>query len=377
MADVKSNGARVLGAWESWIASWIAFPTMPGDQALVLALWAMHTWFSAGWTATAYLFVTSEGPGCGKSTLQEVLAALSLRPRIRATMRTMAVVRDIAEHNGAITYFFDQVEALGAGKMGDDQAVLLTGYRRAGEHGISVGQRQVSFKTYCAKCFACCGSIAKDLESRCLVCLLGYGVPMRDWTDAAMTRDGEAAQMLDALGKVLPSESSVAWVPASFLEGRDKETASPLWSVACALGLDDATLERVKVALVNMSKWKAEAMTGRSNYRDMIADRVDDGAVRRGWEVKALRDLASVLPIASATVSGHVGSVRAVELMMVASREWARFGGMGLDAVGLSALLLPFGLKAEPVRLTKGAGRQVRGYRADKVMAALAKLGKG
>ncbi len=248
----------------------------------------------------------------------------------------------------------------------------MTGYRRGAKHGVSVGTKQVEFSTYCAKAFAAIGSIARDLESRCLICLLGYGVPARSWTDEVLTRDAEANQMLAALATVLPSAASIAWVAPSFLQGREKEIGTPIWSVALALGLDAATMERVKAGLLDWFQWKADQGGERKAYRDLIVGKVDDGATRRALEVQALRDLASVLPIADSRVSGDIASVRAVELMAEANRSWVRFGGLGLDAVGLSALLLPFGLKPEPVRLTKSAGKQVRGYKASKVRKALA-----
>lgn len=376
----KTNGQRLLAAWESWIGSWVSFPAEPGSQALLLALWAMHTWFAASWPATAYLFITSEGPGCGKTTLMEVLARLCLRPRNRATLRALAVVRDIGETDGQVSYFFDQVEALNATKVTDEQAILLTGYRKGGEHGISVGQRQVSFSTYCAKCFACVGSIAKDLESRCLVAKLGYGVPTRSWTDEALTRDAEGKQMLQAMSVVFDGTTMpLPWTVPTFLSGREKEIGTPIWSVAVALGLDAPTLERVKTGLLAWFAWRAEQGGERKTYRDLIAGEHggrDEAskAARRRLEVQALRDLSAVMPIADARQTGHIASVRAVELMLEANRSWVRFNGLGLDAVGLSALLAPFGLSPEPVRLVKGSGRQVKGYDGRKVRKALSLL---
>jgi hypothetical protein len=375
----KSNGQRMLEAWESWIGSWLAFSPEPMNQALILALWAMHTWFAPSFPATSYLFLTSAGPGCGKTTLLEVLASLSLRPRKRATLRALAVVRDIEENAGATSYFFDQVEALSAVKISDEQAILLTGYKRGGEHGISVGQKQVAFSTYCAKCFAAIGTIARDLESRCLVCKLGYGVPTRSWTDEVMTREDEAKAMLHALGVVLPSAAAVKWVPPSFLAGREREIGTPIWSVALALGLDGATMARVQEGLVSWFGWKVEAAANgeQKSYRDMLSGAEVQRDARREAEKQALRDLAAVLPVADARHTGHVASVRAVELMREYNGAWVRFGGMGLDAMALSALVKPFGLAVDVVRLTKGAGKQVKGYRADKVRKALALLGEG
>src|SRR4051812_26577403 len=93
----RSAGQVVLEAFEAFIGSWVTFPALPAGQSLVLALWAIHTWFAAEWPATPYLHITSDGPGCGKTTLMQVLGALSCNPKQRPTLRAPSVVRDIEE----------------------------------------------------------------------------------------------------------------------------------------------------------------------------------------------------------------------------------------------------------------------------------------
>jgi hypothetical protein len=369
----KSKGQAVLEAIEGWIGSWVVFPVVPEGQALLLTLWAVHTWFAPSWPATAYLHITSEGPGCGKTTLMQVLASLSCVPRVRATLRAMAVVRDIEERQGAVTYFFDQVEALQAsGRISDEQAILLTGYTVGGRHGISVGQKQVDFSTYCAKAFACIGDIAPDLQSRCMVTRLGFGVPQRVWTDAVGVRQAEADGLIYELGKA-GFTGKLAWVPPSWLVGRNREIYTALWSVAVGLGLNEVALARVRRAIDDSIAFTASVE--RRSYRDVIglAGTVDKD---HGFAVQALRDLAKVLPEPTKTVTGDISSVHAVERLKAGDGPWRVFRGKGLDADMLGALLVRFigtdnqGQVARRIR-ERAKEKQARGYRRADIMAAL------
>ena len=368
----KSKGQAVLEAVAEWIGSWVVFPVAPEGQSMIMALWALSTWFTPKWPVAAYLHITSDGPGCGKTTLMEVLAALSCNPRKRATVRAPAVVRDIEEQGGAVTYFFDQVEALQArGKISDEQAILLTGYRRGGEHGISVGQRQVSFSTYCAKAFACIGDIAPDLRSRSIVTRLGFGVPARDWSDAVMVRKGEADQLLREASKLFDGNVPT-WIAPDFLQGREREIWTPLYSVASAMNLDAATMKAVRRAIEDFAFFKRTVET--KSYRDLIGVKKEEG--RDEFGERALRDLAAVMPDPDKTHTGHLPSARAIELMKALDGPWRVFQGRGLDVDTLAALVARFGLEPKNIRPNRGRGTPVvRGYKREDVRAAVAKLG--
>lgn len=354
-----SKGQQVLEALEAWIASWIAFPAVPSGEALIMALWCLHTYFAPRWPATAYVHVTSDGPGCGKTTLMEVCAALALNPRNRPTLRPLSVVRDIEEHANGVTYFFDQVEALGeARKISEEQAILLSGYKMGGEHGITVGQRQVSFSTYCAKMFASIGDIHRDLRSRSIVLRLGYGVPARSWTDSVMVRKGEAETLLRGAREVFDGNQPT-WTPPEWLQGREREVWTPIYSVALAMGLDGATLRRVRRAADDLIEFKRTAET--RSYRDLVAVPKDD---RSEYAMRALTDIVAVLTPADKTHTGDIHTADAIDRMKALDGPWRVFKGTGLTADHLAQLLAPFGVEAgKEVRMIRGSkGRLRKGY---------------
>lgn len=371
----KSQGQQVLEAIEQWIGSWIVFPDIMRGQGLVAALWALHTWYAANWPATAYMHITSDGPGCGKTTLMEVLALLCRNPRMRATLRPLAVVRDIEENQGAVTYFFDQVESLMSTKVTDEQSILLTGYRTGGQHGVTVGLKQVAFSTYCPKCFASIGDVARDIRARSIIVRLGFGVPLRDWSDNVMTRAGEASELLTLAGKVLPSYNlgnAPEWTAPNWLTGREKEIWTPLYSVALALKLDDATMKRLRIAIDDFGEFKARAEV--RSYKDLI--QVESKDDEQEYALRALRDLASVLPpVVKGKSTGNVWTAAAVDAMKAGAGPWHSFKGKGLDADTLAGLVGRFGVKPEEVRMVPGRkSKLLKGYHRDKVIAAVNKV---
>lgn len=389
----KSDGQLVLEAWVAFISAWIVFPDVPQGSALLLALWAMHTWFSPKWPTTAYVHVTSDGPGCGKSTLMQVVGALSLRAKLRVTMRALSVVRDIEQSAGAVTYLFDQVEALNAPRINDELSILLSGYEDGGRHGISVGQREVSFSTYCAKMFACIGAIHPDLRSRSIIVPLTYGNPMRVWSDEVMTRGGDVARLLEMASNWFATKGfrfhqgliaqAPAWIPPAGFIGRDRQVYTPLWSVAQVLDLDVETLNAITTAMHDHIAFKAEVP--QQAYRDLRLGRGADTDEReRADAVQALRDLVSVLPEFGPTTTGHMWSETAVAALKALPHggKWRMYRGKGLDAITLAGLLKRFEVEDgrtlssdNEVRETRGRKGVVRkGYKGKEVRLALARV---
>lgn len=369
----KSNGQSLIEALEAWIGSWVSFPAVPSGQPLIAALWALHTWFAPRWPATAYAHITGDGPGVGKSVLLEVLAALSCNPKVRATLRPLEVVRAIGEFDSTVTYFFDEVEKLAHAGASDMRSILTTGYRRGGMHGISVGQKSLEFSTYCAKAFASIGDLEDVFRSRSIVFRLTWGVPARSWTDAVMVRGGEAAALLEQAKRVLDANRP-EWTPPTFLQGREREIWTPLYSVALALNLDPACMRRVRRAIDDFSQFKITAE--RKSYRDLVG--VVDKDAAKEYAVLALRDLASVLPSAGRKSTGHIFTADAIAAMRELDGPWRVYQGQGLDAIKLAGLVSRFGVGPKLLRMERGEKSRVgSGYRGDVVRKALAALEGG
>ncbi len=361
-----TNGQTLLLRIEEWIAGWIAFPDVPQGQALIAALWALHTWFAPKWPLTAYAHITGDGPGVGKTVLLEVLASLSANPKPRVTLRPLEMVRAIqtaTETHGfpLVTFFCDEMEKLSHMGASDARSILTSGYKMGGTHGVTVGTKSIEYPTYCPKAFASIGTLDDVFRSRSVMFRLTAGKPRRSWSDAVLSRGAEARGLVDAFKAILTHTPD--WMPVEELTGREREIWTPINSTALALGLDAPTMARVRAAMFDLIEYKIT--TESKTYREL---RVEPKDQEREYAARVLADLSTVMGAAD-----HIFSAVAVEkLRALPSGPWRVFRGAGIDPISLSALLARFDVK--PVQI-KRKGVNQRGFRAADVQRALAAIG--
>lgn len=364
---IQSVGQSVLIKMAEWLESFTTFPTIPQGQALIAALWCVHTWFAPRWPVTAYAHITADGPGCGKSNLLEELAALSANAKVRSTLRPLEMVRAIQQANEdsgvpVITFFLDEMEKLSHMAAGDARSILTTGYKVGGQHAISVGQKSVEFSTYCAKAFASIGTLDDVFRSRAIVFRLSYGKPARSWSDAILTRKAEAERLIAEMAKALPKQPE--WIPAEELQGREREIWTPILSTAKALNLDDETMARVRAAMHDMIEYKITCES--KTYRELRTEPKDQ---ERVYAERCLRDVVTV-----AGSADHIWTAVALaKLLELPAAPWRVFRGKGLDAMSLQALLSAYARPEDP-KLIKRHGKAARGYHMAALRSALAKL---
>jgi hypothetical protein len=116
------------------------FVVMSDGQALVVALWVVHTHTRGAADTTPYLAVTSPEKRSGKTRLLEVLELLVARPWF--TGRTTAAVLPRKIDADAPTLLLDESDAAFNGDKEYAEAlrgVLNTGHRRGGRTTVCVG----------------------------------------------------------------------------------------------------------------------------------------------------------------------------------------------------------------------------------------------
>jgi hypothetical protein len=135
------------------------FVVMSVAQALVVALWTIHTYLFEASDATGYLAVTSPEKRSGKTRLLEVLDLLVARPWF--TGRTTAAVLPRKIDADSPTLLLDESDAAFNSDKEYSEAlrgVLNTGHRRGGKTTVCVGQGpSIGFKdfaTFCPKAIA-------------------------------------------------------------------------------------------------------------------------------------------------------------------------------------------------------------------------------
>jgi len=135
----------------------------------VLALWVMGTYCHALFNYFGYVWLTSLGPGCGKSLLAKILSMLAFNatpPLVDPTPAT--VFRDI-EANGS-TFIVDEVENLDPEKKSELIGILNAGFERGAQvrRMTPVGEVWAvrPFGVYGPKVIAGINQIPRPLQTR-------------------------------------------------------------------------------------------------------------------------------------------------------------------------------------------------------------------
>ena len=139
------------------------FVVLKEHQALVLALWDLHTYCIGELDNTPYLSVTSPDPECGKSRLLEVRAQLVARPWLISTPSDAVLYRYI--DRATPTVLWDEIDTIFNPKTArfhePKRAILDSGHRRgllvprAGDFGRKVDH----FNPFCPKALAGIGTL--------------------------------------------------------------------------------------------------------------------------------------------------------------------------------------------------------------------------
>lgn len=355
----KLTGQQVI---ERWIGFLRRYLHISDAQALVMALWAIHTWLFEKFGSTPYLEVYAPNKGMGKTRVLEALELLVRGAERMPTARIAPIVRLIHEHQGKCTLLIDEAEKLAQGAINETRSALAAGYRRGSTHPVTTAQGVVRFPTFCPKAFALIGNIQPILRDRSIPILLQRGKPDADLL-AEYAQATEAAEALKAELFKFSQQTGAFSHPAieipEWLYGRDAEIWTPLFAIARAMGLHKDTLEALTAASVDLSALKElDALPSRPTVAE------DQGDIELQAAERLLKDVAAIVQPGDKAIPTEELLTR---LRAVPTAPWRSWRGKGLDAIVLSALLSRYRLTPENVRIGK---RVVKGYKVTEINAA-------
>jgi len=141
------DGAQLL---DDLVAAYKRYVVLTESQAIIMALWTVHTHAIDAADATPYIHVSSAEPESGKSRLLEVGAKLAARPWLTGRTSVAAFVRKLAKDH--VTMLFDEADAAFGGNKEFVEAfrgILNHGYTRGFPATLCVGQgRNIETKDY-------------------------------------------------------------------------------------------------------------------------------------------------------------------------------------------------------------------------------------
>jgi 5S rRNA maturation endonuclease (ribonuclease M5) len=336
------DGAELLGEVKGFITTYMVLSSDP--IADLLAVWVLHTHCIDTAYATPYRRVTSATRECGKTQLMEILATLTRRGRLMASLTGPTVFRIIEAERP--TVLFDEIDNFSMDDHKDVLAVLNEGYKR----GVVIPRCKKDthevqwFKPFCPKVYA-----GID-ESRIPDTLLSRSITIR--LEKALASD----QLEDWIGQdceplAAPlGERCEQWAEAHLDElnprpqlpagiiNRAAEVWRPLVAIADRVGGDwPARIRDAAVALA----------TGGDDH-----DELD----QRVQLLLDIRDAFGDERIIS--TEGLLAYLNALD-----ESPWgARRRGEGLDARGLAKMLRPFRIRSMTVRIGDSTPK---GYRFD------------
>lgn len=374
----KSHGQSIVDRMVAFILRYSVMPEGLDDQALVAALWAIHTWIFnlVGFPATPYLSIQSSTKGAGKTIFMEVIGMLSQNYHQAATLRPLGLLRVIKAFNQACTLGIDEAEKLGSAAIGDLRSIFTSGAYPGGNHIITSGKEFVSYPTYCPKMFALIGEVMDVVRDRSILLWLRRAMPVRDFRAERGIATVDAGEIVKDLRSYLRGREFQLIMP-EFFGGREREIWSAVFSVAQLMDLDKATMARLQRIAVDLSGLKTD------EGRHIMAARTAAAHDNAIDAEKLLRDVAACFPEPTAHRSGDLFTVTLLDaLKAIPTAPWRTYRGEGLTPDLLSALLGVFGVGPEPVRELKAdkkrgiVAKQLNGYRRAKVLKALEVLGR-
>lgn len=358
----KTRGQALIEEIIAYIERYVVLPAEPAGQSLVLALWVVHTWFFECFPATPYLTITAPVKQAGKTVCLEVLGLICRSSHLMATLRPLALVRLMEAYEGKCTLLLDEAEKLSNSAIGDLRSIFTTGYTNGGRHLISgKGKEFVWMRTWAPKAFALIGDVMDVCRDRSIVVHLRRADPKVDFRANRQMAEAEA-RMIQA--GILAGIKTPTLVAPMFLQGREREIWTALFSIAASMELDKPTMLLLERAASDLVGLKSEKLRSYSSVEDEA-----EAATSMIGEL-AMRDLRAVLKDGEANIT----SVEAVRRMKeLGQSPWRTFKGSGLTDVQLAALVKPFGVGTKSIWIGKGRkGRtSAKGYSADNIKASV------
>lgn len=320
------------------------FMDLGDDEALIVALWVVHTHVYDQFMATPYLSITSPLIECGKSRLLEVIELLC-KAAWRVLNPSEAVLYRKLNQDKS-TLLLDEVDTIFHAQAGDKyehlRSLLNAGIRAGAKVprcATPTGTRIIEYDVFCPKAITGIGTLPDSLVSR--------SIPIR-----LERRVRTPEELRFFLPEVTPEgdallEKIEAWVESvklnrqpdlpTVISDRQQEAVEPLLAIADATKCGD----EARAALVRL--FSAERADSDDSYELRLLHDIRD------WFTESKAEEARTGEI--------VGGLLEVE-----ESPWNDFNyGRGLSSVTLAKLLKPYGLKSIVLPRSKG-GKQQKGY---------------
>jgi hypothetical protein len=345
--DQAVDGAALLAEIAAEIARYMV---MSDGAAETAALWVVHTHTIEAFGISPRLAITSPRPGCGKTTLLDILAHLVPRPLLMANVSAAAVFRTVEVAHP--TLLADEADTWLVGKHADDalRGILNSGHRRGSSVIRVVGDdfEPRQFSTWGACAIAMIGKLPGTLADRSIPIAL-----QRKRTDEVVASFRlDRTERLDVLAR-----KAARWARDNLtrLKGMD-----PIMPASLSNRAADNWRPPLAIAAAAGGDWPRRA-------REIAAATVDADQSRRAGLLADIHDIFAV------GGEEHIASAELVErLVAMEGHEWAEYrNGKPITVNSLARLLARDGIS--PGTIWLGNGKSLKGYKREQFVDAWAR----
>jgi hypothetical protein len=353
MAQVETDGARILDDAQGFIGRFCAFPDKHALAAVTL--WAAHAHMVEHFHTTPRLAFLSPEPASGKSRCLEVLDLLVPEPMLSLNASPPAIFRTLADRQ--ITLLFDEVDAIWSKRGKDDnhedlRSLLNAGYKRGASIPRCIGpqHRIMNFEVFCAVALAGLGDLPDTIMSRSIIIRMRRRAP-HEHVDQFRTRmhEPEGHALRDRLAdwaELVGDDAGEAWpdLPDGIVD-RPAEVWEPLLAVADVAG----------------GEWPSRARAACVALCKVAADR------RASLGVRLLSDLRMIFGNAETMHTTTILERLVAGDDLEPDAPWSDLRGKPLSVRGLASMLKPYGISSTKVWAN---GRSLQGYRREHLFDA-------
>ena len=344
----RNSGGESVGKILDQCAEFLRrFVVISPAQAIVVALWILHTHSLEATDVTGYLSITSAEKRSGKTRLLELCELLVAEPWLTGRVTSAVLVRKIDSMRPTLLLDESDTALRDHSEYSDIlRGILNLGYRRSGVVSCCVGKAETlefhDFSAFCPKAIAGIGSLPDTVEDRSFPIRLQRRAPHEQVEKFRRSEiEAEAILLRDHIAGCISKifEALKLSRPESLAElgDRQNEIAAPLLAIADAAYGD----------------WPERA---RSALREIFGDCCQEP--NESLRVRLLRDIRSIFD-----EDDHhriATTVLCERLNIDENAPWCEFThGKPLTARGLARMLAPF--RVRPGHFREGL-KTIRGY---------------
>lgn len=370
------NGDAIVRAAREFLTRYVV---LTPAQSITLAVYALYTWaYDAMARTVPYVEITGVS-GSGKTILMESVGLLSRGAEQLTSMKPASIVRLATQSGGAIVLLCDEAERLASNSANELRGVLASGYRQGGYYPVSVGQMVHKYSCWCPKIFASTRSTVNVIHNRSIPIWMERGKAAGSLSTGYDAAKASAGAVVLALQRLIGYDSKVVadgedndgnpilrhrhtlklrpvLLVADWLEDRDQEIFTPLFSFAASIGLSPVHMQELIAASIDLVSLRG--------IERKLDQRVDDTEAReRSYSVRVLSDIRAVLQKGETKIPSSELVARLKDPKTMATSPWRSYRVNGLNEIALAALLGAFAIEPKVIRIGKRSDNTtIRGY---------------